>query len=88
MQDVAPDAVLVTGLRMGQRKSKDGEYPAREWVLMFELHQRPELRLSVGDRTLHALVNGLLQREAAAGWALPPLPVCEALAPEVKPTLQ
>lgn len=72
---VPPDAVLVTGLQLGQRTPKTPD-PAllRSWILQFELEGRQALRLSVNDKTLHALVGALLQREDTAQWALPPLP--------------
>jgi len=83
------DAVLVTGLRLGERKpAAEGDGAQRSWVLLFALNGRPDLRLVLKDKTLHALVGALLQREDTAGWALPALPARAALLPENKPTLQ
>lgn len=70
-----PDAILVTGLQLGQRPPKTpGPAAQRTWILQFEAAGRSGLRLGVNDRTLHALVGALLQREETAQWALPPLP--------------
>jgi len=85
-QGAPADAALVTELRVGERKVAAEAAP--QWVLLFGLHQQPELRLVVNDKTLHALAGALLQREEAAHWALPALPAKAALAPEGKPTLQ
>ena len=84
------DAVLVTGLRLGERKptAEGGDGAQRSWVLLFALNGRSDLRLVLKDKTLHALVGALLQREDTAGWALPALPARAALLPENKPTLQ
>jgi hypothetical protein len=81
-------AVLVTGLRLGRRKMSSGEPVRRSWVLLFELNDRPDLRLVLDDRTLHALVGALLRREQSTGWSLPALPAQVALVPEDNPTLQ
>ncbi len=70
-----PGAVLVTGLQFGQRTPKTpGALAQRTWILQFKVQGGPGLRLSVNDKTLHALVGALLQREETAQWALPPLP--------------
>jgi hypothetical protein len=70
-----PDAVLVTGLQLGQRAPKgSGATVQRTWMLQFELQGGAGLRLGVNDKTLHALVGALLQREETAQWALPTLP--------------
>jgi hypothetical protein len=82
------DAALVTEMRLGQRKGAAGAETQRSWVIEFGLHQRPEVRLVLNDRTLHALVGALLQREETAQWALPALPARSALAPDERTTLQ
>ena len=83
-----PEAALVTGLRLGERKAAAGAKASRRWVLLFELNDRADLRLVLNDKTLHALVGAMLQREESAAWSLPALPVKAALVPENKPTLQ
>jgi hypothetical protein len=65
-----------------------GEPVRRSWVLLFELNDRPDLRLVLDDRALHALVGALLRREQSTGWSLPALPAQVALVPENNPTLQ
>lgn len=74
MLGAAPDAALVTEMRFGERKAAAETGAQRSWVIVFGLHQRPELRLVLNDKTLHALVGALLQREDAAQWDLPALP--------------
>ena len=81
-------AALVTGLHLGERKPSTGAPEQRSWVLLFEVNARPDIRLVLNDRTLHALVAALLQREQSAGWSLPALPAHAALVPSEKPTLQ
>lgn len=69
-------AVLVSGLKFGQRKPPAMDFSGvrRSWILQFDVQGQPSLRLNLNDRTLHALVGGLLQREETAEWCLPPLP--------------
>jgi len=71
-------AVLVTGIRFGERKPHAGTTARHAWILQFDLHGQPGLRLAVNDKTLHALVGALLQREESARWVLPALPACTA----------
>ncbi len=79
---IPADAVLVTGLRLGRQKPRQPATVAeRGWVLHFELAAHAGLRLVVNDKTLHALVSGLLQREEMTQWALPPLPARAMPAP-------
>lgn len=88
VQGAATDAALVTEMRLGERKAAPGAAAQRTWVIEFGLHQRPEVRMVINDKTLHALVGALLQREDVAEWALPALPARAALAAQGKPTLQ
>ena len=86
---VPADALLVTGLKLGQRKLRSPTPAAqRGWVLQFELAGPAGLRLVVNDTTLHALVSGLLQREETAQWGLPPLPARALPAPQASFRLQ
>jgi len=82
------DAALVTEMRLGRRKAAAGAEAQRAWVIEFGLHQRPEVKLVLNDKTLHALVGALLQREENAQWALPALPARVALAPDERTMLQ
>ena len=82
------DAALVTALQLGQRKASAGGSRERRWVLQFELHQRPGLTLVLNDKTLHALVGALLQREETTQWGLPALPARAELTSSVGSTLQ
>lgn len=83
-----PEAALVTGLRLGERKARVGAPKGRNWVLWFELQERPDVRLVLSDNMLHALVGALLQREGTAAWSLPTLPARGELLLLDKPTLQ
>lgn len=81
-------AALVTGLRVGRRKTAAAAQSPPSWLLRFERHEQPELRMTLSDKTLHALISALLQREDTAQWSLPALPAKSALAWQDKPTLQ
>jgi hypothetical protein len=81
-------AALVAEIRVGERKAAAGAGARRAWVICFVLHQQPELRLVLNDKTLHALVSALLQREDTAQWALPALPARAPMAQVGKLTLQ
>lgn len=59
--------MLVTKIECGRRRG-DGR-----WVLNFELRDGPPLAMVVADPTLHALVDAVSRRVAAAGWNLPPI---------------
>lgn len=85
---VPEDAVLVTHLRIGQRKRKGEADAPADWVLIFKVHGRADLRLVLGDKLMHALVGALMRRELSANWGLPTLPARSALAQGGKPTLQ
>ncbi len=60
---------LVTRIVCGRRRS-DGQ-----WVLRFELRERPSVTVAMGGKTLHGFVAAVLRRLKTANWNLPPLPV-------------
>lgn len=83
-----PGAALVTGIGFGERRPRPGAAGQSAWILRFDLHGQPGLRLDVNDKTLHALVGVLLQREETARWGLPALPARSAQMAEPTQRLQ
>ena len=62
---------LVTHLRCGRHRS------TQKWVLTFARDNKPEITLSLTDKTMHALFRLLTQQEARMDWGLPNTPLLQ-----------
>ena len=69
LASAAATQCLVTEVRCGRRRSD------RRWVLTFLTREHEPLRLVLGDKTLHGLVEAVLRRARAAHWDLALLPM-------------